>query len=192
MSVHFFRYLQPRLLFADGGGLRELRRVAVRRVGAAANCAIASRWRNVVEFLHSIPLFFPPKMPIFGLTLDTSPRQSRKRIRFCARLTRIFDIKPNRHETRQEYYPPRFYPHRRRCDHGNSVARHESVGRARRQKKLWKGFNLLNKFNPDYQTPFAESDFEIMAEWGFNFARIPLSYWCWSSEDDWYRADEKF
>lgn len=59
------------------------------------------------------------------------------------------------------------------------------------KKKLWKGFNLLNKFNPDYQTPFAESDFEIMAEWGFNFARIPLSYWCWSSEDDWYRADEK-
>ncbi len=53
------------------------------------------------------------------------------------------------------------------------------------KKKLWKGFNLLNKFNPDYQTPFAESDFEIMAEWGFNFARIPLSYWCWSSEDDW-------
>lgn len=59
------------------------------------------------------------------------------------------------------------------------------------KKRLWKGFNLLNKFNPDYQTPFAESDFEIMAEWGFNFARIPLSYWCWSSEDDWYRVDEK-
>lgn len=59
------------------------------------------------------------------------------------------------------------------------------------KKRLWKGFNLLNKFNPDYQTPFEESDFEIMAEWGFNFARIPLSYWCWSSEDDWYRVDEK-
>ena len=53
------------------------------------------------------------------------------------------------------------------------------------------GFNLLNKFNPDYHTPFSEEDFEIMAEWGFNFARIPLSYWCWSSEDDWYRVDEK-
>lgn len=53
------------------------------------------------------------------------------------------------------------------------------------------GFNLLNKFNPDYPTSFSEQDFEIMAEWGFNFARIPLSYWCWSSEDDWYRVDEK-
>ena len=55
----------------------------------------------------------------------------------------------------------------------------------------WKGFNLLNKFNPDAQSPFDEKDFEIMAEWGFNFARIPLSYWCWSSQDDWYKVDEK-
>lgn len=54
----------------------------------------------------------------------------------------------------------------------------------------WKGFNLLAKFNPGHQTKFDEKDFEIMAEWGFNFARIPLSYWCWSSEDDWYKVDE--
>ncbi|MDR1860641.1 MAG: cellulase family glycosylhydrolase [Bacteroidales bacterium] len=54
-----------------------------------------------------------------------------------------------------------------------------------------KGFNLLNKFNPHNQSQFAEIDFEIMAEWGFNFARIPLSYWCWSSESDWYSVDEK-
>lgn len=56
---------------------------------------------------------------------------------------------------------------------------------------LWKGFNLLNKFNPANQTPFDEQDFEIMADWGFNFVRLPLSYWTWSSEDDWYRIDEK-
>lgn len=55
----------------------------------------------------------------------------------------------------------------------------------------WKGFNLLNKFNPDFQKPFEEKDFEIMATWGFNFARLPLSYWCWSSENDWYHIDEK-
>jgi len=29
-----------------------------------------------------------------------------------------------------------------------------------------------------------------MSEWGFNFARIPLSYWCWSKENDWYSVDE--
>lgn len=55
----------------------------------------------------------------------------------------------------------------------------------------WKGFNLLNKFNPDFQKPFEEIDFEIMALWGFNFVRLPLSYWCWSSENDWYKVDEK-
>lgn len=55
---------------------------------------------------------------------------------------------------------------------------------------LWKGFNLLNKFNPDRQSAFDEKDFELMAEWGFNFVRIPLSYWCWSKEEDWYRMDE--
>lgn len=56
---------------------------------------------------------------------------------------------------------------------------------------VWKGFNLLNKFNPDMQSPFNEKDFEIIAEWGFNFVRIPLSYWCWSQENDWYKIDEK-
>ena len=56
---------------------------------------------------------------------------------------------------------------------------------------LWKGFNLLNKFNPEAQSAFDEKDFEIIAEWGFNFVRVPLSYWCWSSEDDWYTIDEK-
>lgn len=55
---------------------------------------------------------------------------------------------------------------------------------------LWRGFNLLNKFNPNNQSLFDEQDFEIMAEWGFNFVRLPLSYWSWSSEDDWYRIDE--
>ena len=55
---------------------------------------------------------------------------------------------------------------------------------------LWRGFNLLNKFNPNNQSLFDEQDFEIMAEWGFNFVRLPLSYWSWSSEDDWYRVDE--
>ena len=44
------------------------------------------------------------------------------------------------------------------------------------KEKTLKGFNLLNKFNPDFQTPFSEKDFEIIAEWGFNFVRLPLSY----------------
>jgi hypothetical protein len=59
MSVHFFRYLQPRLLFADGGGLRELRRVAVRRVGAAANC------RHRIAMAKCCRVFYIPSPSFF-------------------------------------------------------------------------------------------------------------------------------
>ena len=56
----------------------------------------------------------------------------------------------------------------------------------------WRGFNLLEKFvkreagNPPYQ----ESDFVIMEEWGFNFARLPLSYLSWTDPDDWLKLRE--
>src|SRR6266852_4958237 len=46
----------------------------------------------------------------------------------------------------------------------------------------WRGFNLLEKFikRKEGNPPFQESDFELMAEWGFDFARLPLSYRCWA------------
>jgi len=56
----------------------------------------------------------------------------------------------------------------------------------------WRGFNLLEKFvkreggNP----PFQEADFIMMQEWGFNFARLPLSYLCWTDPDDWLKLRE--
>ncbi len=56
----------------------------------------------------------------------------------------------------------------------------------------WRGFNLLQMFvkrrggNP----PFAESDFALISEWGFNFARLPLSYLCWTEPDDWLKLRE--
>lgn len=56
----------------------------------------------------------------------------------------------------------------------------------------WRGFNLLEKFikwekgNPPYQ----ESDFAIMAEWGFDFARLPMSYLCWTDPSDWLKLQE--
>jgi endoglucanase len=53
----------------------------------------------------------------------------------------------------------------------------------------WRGFNLQGRFSTParpYAGPaFEESDFETMAEWGFDFARLPLSYWVWGSRDDW-------
>jgi endoglucanase len=57
----------------------------------------------------------------------------------------------------------------------------------------WRGFNLLEKFvhqrrgNP----PFQESDFAVMADWGFDFARLPLSYLCWTDPNDWLTLREE-
>ncbi|HKG07696.1 MAG TPA: cellulase family glycosylhydrolase [Pedobacter sp.] len=55
----------------------------------------------------------------------------------------------------------------------------------------WRGFNLLEKFNKEVNQPFREEDFKMMSEWGFDFARLPMSYHCWSSPDDWLKMDEK-
>lgn len=44
----------------------------------------------------------------------------------------------------------------------------------------WRGFNLLEKFYNAQNHPYRESDFALIAEWGFNFVRLPMSYWCWS------------
>jgi endoglucanase len=50
----------------------------------------------------------------------------------------------------------------------------------------WRGFNLLQKFHArkEGNPPFAEKDFALIAEWGFNFARLPLSYHCWAHPDE--------
>ncbi len=53
----------------------------------------------------------------------------------------------------------------------------------------WRGFNLQGRFGwpgHPYDGPaFEESDFATMAEWGFDFARLPLAYWTWGSREDW-------
>ena len=55
-------------------------------------------------------------------------------------------------------------------------------------KKLprWRGFNLTEKFvaRPGGNPPFPDSDFALLQEWGFDFARLPMSYLCWSSHED--------
>jgi endoglucanase len=48
----------------------------------------------------------------------------------------------------------------------------------------WRGFNLQGMFTPPGR-PYDEFDFATMAEWGFDFARLPMSYWVWGSRDDW-------
>jgi endoglucanase len=56
----------------------------------------------------------------------------------------------------------------------------------------WRGFNLLEKFIVTRMNdPFRESDFEMMAELGFDFVRLPMSYWCWSDPIKWKELREK-
>lgn len=55
-----------------------------------------------------------------------------------------------------------------------------------RKLPRWRGFNLLAKFVADENgsnPPYAESEFAWMARHGFNFARLPMSYRCWSTGD---------
>jgi endoglucanase len=58
----------------------------------------------------------------------------------------------------------------------------------------WRGFNLLEKAvkRRDGNPAFRESDLQIMQEWGFDFARLPMSYHCWAEPDPgrWLKMDE--
>lgn len=60
------------------------------------------------------------------------------------------------------------------------------------QVASWKGFNLTTKLiaPPDRPSPpYDEADFALIAEWGFNFVRLPVSYLCWTSPKNWRRID---
>ena len=56
----------------------------------------------------------------------------------------------------------------------------------------WRGFNLLEKFTKrrDGSTPFRETDFAWIAELGFDFVRLPMSYLCWTEAGDWLKLRE--
>jgi endoglucanase len=60
-------------------------------------------------------------------------------------------------------------------------------------KKLprWRGFNLMEKMNAGRNMPFIEADFQWLADWGFDFVRLPMDYRCWTDPNDPYKADEK-
>lgn len=59
----------------------------------------------------------------------------------------------------------------------------------------WRGFNLQGRFampgRPYSGNAFEEFDFATMEEWGFDFARLPLSYWVWGSPEDWTQIREE-
>ncbi|MEW6356106.1 MAG: cellulase family glycosylhydrolase [Planctomycetota bacterium] len=56
----------------------------------------------------------------------------------------------------------------------------------------WRGFNLLEKFSVERGNgPFVEQDFDWIADWGFNFVRLPMDYRCWIVDGDVRRFNEK-
>jgi aryl-phospho-beta-D-glucosidase BglC (GH1 family) len=44
----------------------------------------------------------------------------------------------------------------------------------------WRGFNLLEKFTQGGDAPYSEWDFDTIAEWGFDFVRLPTDYRIWT------------
>ena len=54
----------------------------------------------------------------------------------------------------------------------------------------WRGFNLVELMGGDRRKRYQETDFQRMAQWGFNFARLPCSYWTWSNKNNWMIIDE--
>ena len=48
----------------------------------------------------------------------------------------------------------------------------------------WRGFNLTELMSGRLQQ-YEESDFRLISKWGFNFVRLPCSYWLWSSPQSW-------
>jgi len=75
---------------------------------------------------------------------------------------------------------------------GLSLSEMGCTSKANMKFPRYRGFNLLAKFSGrGARRKFKEEDFEIMAEWGFDFARIPMSYWNWATPEDWYTINEE-
>ena len=50
----------------------------------------------------------------------------------------------------------------------------------------WRGFNLLEMFSTTGTGDFQEDDFRWIADWGFDFVRIPMCYLLWCDGDWWH------
>lgn len=74
---------------------------------------------------------------------------------------------------------------------GSMRAEKQPVARAQPRIPRWRGFNLTELAGGRPGQSFVESDFAWMAEWGFDFARLPMSYWTWASVKDWKTINER-
>lgn len=46
----------------------------------------------------------------------------------------------------------------------------------------WRGFNLMEKFLQDGDSPYQERDFDFIAAFGFHYVRLPLDYRIWTTD----------
>ena len=53
-----------------------------------------------------------------------------------------------------------------------------------------RGFNFTQKMHPNASTAYPEKDFELIANWGFNFVRLPTNYRIWTNPDGSYREED--
>ncbi|MFB3880828.1 MAG: glycoside hydrolase family 5 protein [Armatimonadota bacterium] len=65
--------------------------------------------------------------------------------------------------------------------------------RAMAQTKLprWRGFNLLEMFTTHSDGNWQEDDFRWIADWGFDFVRLPMCYTLWIENDDPLKLSEQ-
>ena len=55
----------------------------------------------------------------------------------------------------------------------------------------WRGFNLLEMFTTRSRGDFQEDDFRWIADWGFDFVRIPMCYLLWVEGEDVFAVREQ-
>lgn len=55
----------------------------------------------------------------------------------------------------------------------------------------WRGFNVHNMYHTGHYEPFREDDFKWIADWGFDYVRIPVAYTLVVKNDDPYQPNEK-
>ncbi len=54
----------------------------------------------------------------------------------------------------------------------------------------WRGFNLVEKHTLADNQPYSQWELDTIAEWGFNFVRLPLDYHIWTVSPGVYREDQ--
>jgi endoglucanase len=72
-----------------------------------------------------------------------------------------------------------------------AVSQGPSPARPQPRIPRWRGFNLTELAGGQRGQKYQEADFQMMADWGFDFARLPCSYWSWSRKENWLTIDEE-